>query len=121
MKKIILVAALLSAAVCLPAQNKGGNKSGGINLSLWKKACTQPLDSTQTTYVNLGLFSAMHKLHGVGINAFGSMVCQGLDVVVPAQMPKVDAFRPVAQHFGDGSSSVLIGKMAFIPQNTLFQ
>ena len=29
MKKIILVAALLSAAVCLPAQNKGGNKSGG--------------------------------------------------------------------------------------------
>ena len=72
MKKIILVAALLSAAVCLPAQNKGGNKSGGINLSLWKKACTQPLDSTQTTYVNLGLFSAMHKLHGVGFNAFGS-------------------------------------------------
>ena len=54
-------------------------------------------------------------------NAFGSMVCQSLDVVVPAQMPKVDAFRPVAQHFGDGSSSVLIGKMAFIPQNTLFQ
>lgn len=39
-----------------------------------EKACTQPLDSTQTTYVNLGLFSAMHKLHGVGINAFGSMV-----------------------------------------------
>ena len=74
MKKIILVAALLSAAVCLPAQNKGGNKSGGINLSLWKKACTQPLDSTQTTYVNLGLFSAMYKLHGVGFNAFGSMV-----------------------------------------------
>ena len=28
MKKIILVAALLSAAVCLPAQNKGGNKMG---------------------------------------------------------------------------------------------
>ena len=76
MKKIILVAALLSAAVCLPAQNKGGNKSGGINLSLWKKACTQPLDSTQTTYVNLGLFSAMHKLHGVGFNAFASMVCR---------------------------------------------
>mgnify|MGYP002566789599 FL=1 len=81
MKKIILVAALLSAAVCLPAQNKGGNKSGGINLSLWKKACTQPLDSTQTTYVNLGLFSAMHKLHGVGFNAFGSMVQNNMDGV----------------------------------------
>ena len=81
MKKIILVAALLSAAVCLPAQNKGGNKSGGINLSLWKKACTQPLDSTQTTYVNLGLFSAMHKLHGVGFNAFGSMVQNNMNGV----------------------------------------
>ena len=38
MKKIILVAALLSAAVCLPAQNKGGNKSGGINLSFMEKS-----------------------------------------------------------------------------------
>ena len=35
------------AAVCLPAQNK----SAGINLSLWKDICTQPYDSTQTTYV----------------------------------------------------------------------
>ena len=44
MKKTILTAAILMAAVCLPAQNK----SAGINLSIWKDICTQPYDSTQT-------------------------------------------------------------------------
>ncbi len=53
------------AAVCLPAQNQ----SAGINLSLWKNVCTQPMDSTQTTYVNLGLMSMLNRLNGVGINA----------------------------------------------------
>ena len=47
--KTIFTAAVLMAAVCLPAQNK----SAGINLSFWKDICTQPYDSTQTTYVNL--------------------------------------------------------------------
>jgi hypothetical protein len=58
------------AAVCLPAQNK----SAGINLSLWKDICTQPYDSTQTTYVNLGLLSTLNRLNGVGINALGSVI-----------------------------------------------
>ena len=58
------------AAVCLPAQNK----SAGINLSIWKDICTQPYDSTQTTYVNIGLLSTMNRLNGVGINALGSVV-----------------------------------------------
>lgn len=76
-KQLILTAALLMAAVCLPAQNK----SGGINLSLWKKASTQPADSTQTTYLNLGLFSAMNRLNGLGVNAFGSVVKQNMNGV----------------------------------------
>ncbi len=58
------------AAVCLPAQNK----SAGINISIWKDICTQPHDSTQTTYVNIGLLSTMNRLNGVGINALGSVV-----------------------------------------------
>ena len=70
MKKTILTAAILMAAVCLPAQNK----SAGINLSIWKDICTQPYDSTQTTYVNIGLLSTMNRLNGVGINALGSVV-----------------------------------------------
>jgi hypothetical protein len=58
------------AAVCVSAQNK----SAGINLSLWKGAATQPLDTMQTTYLNLGLMSSMNRLHGVGVNALGSVV-----------------------------------------------
>lgn len=76
-RQLILTAALLMAAICLPAQNK----SGGINLSLWKKASTQPADSTQTTYLNLGLFSNMNRLNGVGINAFGSVVQRNMNGV----------------------------------------
>ena len=69
-KKTILTAAILMAAVSLPAQNK----SAGINISIWKDICTQPHDSTQTTYVNIGLLSTMNRLNGVGINALGSVV-----------------------------------------------
>lgn len=69
-KPIILAATLFMVAACLHAQNK----SAGINLSLWNKACTQPADSTQTTYLNLGLFSKTNRLNGIGVNAFGSTV-----------------------------------------------
>ena len=68
--KTIFTAAVLMAAVCLPAQNK----SAGINLSFWKDICTQPYDSTQTTYVNIGLLSTLNRLNGVGINALGSVI-----------------------------------------------
>lgn len=50
------------------------NKSAGINLSVWKGISTQPADSTQTTYFNLGILSTMNRLHGVGFNAFGSVI-----------------------------------------------
>ena len=69
-KKTTITAAILMAAVCLSAQNK----SAGINLSIWKDICTQPYDSTQTTFVNIGPLSTMNRLNGVGINALGSVV-----------------------------------------------
>lgn len=73
MKKInIITAALLITAVTLSAQNK--NKSAGINLSLWKKVATQPIDSLQTTWFNLGLQSTMNRLNGAGLNVFGGVV-----------------------------------------------
>ncbi len=56
-----------NGCVSLPAQNK----SAGINISIWKDICTQPHDSTQTTYINIGLLSTMNRLNGVGINALG--------------------------------------------------
>lgn len=75
MKRSIIAATLLVAALSLPAQNK----SGGINLSFWKNICTQPTDSTQTTYFNLGLFSETNRLNGVGINAFGGVVHKNMN------------------------------------------
>lgn len=68
-KKGICTAAILMAAVCLPAQNK----CAGINLSIWKGISMQPLDSTQTTYVNIGFLSTMNRLNGIGINALGGV------------------------------------------------
>lgn len=69
-KKILLLAAVLLAAISL----QGQNKSAGINLSLWKGVSTQPADSAQITYLNLGVLSVMNKLHGVSINILASTV-----------------------------------------------
>lgn len=69
MMKKIGTAALLMVALCASAQNK----SAGINLSLWTTMGTQPIDSTQTTYLNLGIVSKMNKLHGVGLNVLASI------------------------------------------------
>jgi len=46
------------------------NKFGGVNLSLWKGISTQPCDSSQTTYFNLGIVSKMNQLKGIGLNGF---------------------------------------------------
>lgn len=74
-KKTIITAAILMAAVGLPAQNK----SAGINLSIWKGVATQPLDSLQTTYLNIGLQSTMNRLNGVGINILGGVVHKNMN------------------------------------------
>lgn len=69
-KLFLVFAWLLAAGGTMYAQNK----SAGINLSVWKGVSTQPADSTQTTYFNLGILSAMNRLDGVGFNALGSIV-----------------------------------------------
>lgn len=46
----------------------------GINLSLWKDIATQRTDTVGSTCFNLGIFSAMNRLNGLGINALGAMV-----------------------------------------------
>ena len=74
-KKSIFTAAILMAAVTLTAQNK----SGGINLSVWKNVSTQPSDSTQTTYFNLGLSSYMNRLNGLGVNVLVGTVSRDMN------------------------------------------
>ncbi|WP_418697482.1 LA_2272 family surface repeat-containing protein [Bacteroides sp.] len=46
----------------------------GINLSLWKNIATQRTDTVGSTCFNLGLFSAMNRLDGLGINILGAAV-----------------------------------------------
>lgn len=52
------------------------NKSAGINLSLAPKVATQPYDSLQTTYLNIGFTSKMNQLRGISMNVVGSRVIE---------------------------------------------
>ncbi|WP_455583988.1 LA_2272 family surface repeat-containing protein [Bacteroides sp.] len=74
-KLFLPLALLLTASGILPAQNK----SAGINLAIWKGVGTQPIDSAQTTYFNLGILSAMNRQNGVGFNILGSTVQQNMN------------------------------------------
>ena len=74
-KLFLSLALFLMAGSTLSAQNK----SAGINLSIWKGVSTQPADSAQTTYFNLGILSAMNRLNGAGFNAFGSVISHNMN------------------------------------------
>ena len=49
-------------------------KPVGIDLSLWRKISTQPNDSIGSTCFNVGVFSTMNNLAGVGFNVLGSII-----------------------------------------------
>lgn len=67
---IILTATIFMVAVNALSQNK----SAGINISAWNKVATQSNDSSQTSYFNLGLYSSMNQLNGIGLNIIASTV-----------------------------------------------
>lgn len=48
--------------------------SAGINISLWRNISTQRIDTTGSTWLNLGVFSSMNRLNGLGVNMLGSIV-----------------------------------------------
>lgn len=76
MKKTIITLASLLLAGTLFAQSKPQTKrqeSAGVNLSLWKNIATQRNDTVGRTILNIGLFSAMNRLTGVGVNAIGAV------------------------------------------------
>lgn len=43
-----------------------------INLSLWKDIATQHTDTLGSTCLNLGVFSSMNRLNGLGVNILGA-------------------------------------------------
>lgn len=46
----------------------------GVNLSLWKNISTQRTDTVGSTAFNLGFFSAMNRLDGLGMNILAGVV-----------------------------------------------
>ncbi len=46
----------------------------GVNLSIWKNISTQKTDTVGSTIFNLGAFSAMNRLDGLGINILSAVV-----------------------------------------------
>ena len=54
-----------------------------VNLSLWHPLDTQRSDSTRYSWLNVGLYSGMHSLQGLGVNVLASSVkrdAKGLQV-----------------------------------------
>lgn len=84
------IIALLTIAGTLSAQttnnestqtSKKDKEPVGINLSLWKNMSTQQTDTVGTTCFNLGLFSSMNRLSGVGINLLGGVIYRDMNGV----------------------------------------
>ena len=84
------IIALLMVAGTLSAQTtdnkstettKKNREPVGVNLSLWKNMSTQQTDTVGSTCFNLGLFSSMNRLNGVGINLLGSVVYRDMNGV----------------------------------------
>lgn len=83
-----IIALLLLVAEALPAQTAGNEpvktikkdkEPVGINLSLWKNMSTQQTDTVGSTCLNLGIFSSMNRLSGMGINLLGSVVYRDMN------------------------------------------
>lgn len=53
----------------------------GVNISLWKNISTQRTDTLGSTCFNLGIFSAMNRLDGIGINILGAAVSRDMNGV----------------------------------------
>ena len=53
----------------------------GINLSLWKNLSTQRTDTVGSTFFNLGIFSAMNRLNGLGVNVLGAVTGRDMNGV----------------------------------------
>lgn len=79
---LLFVSNTLSAQMEV-SQRMSSHKKGsaGINLSLWKNVATQRTDTVGSTLFNLGLFSAMNQLNGLGINALGSVTGHNMNGV----------------------------------------
>ena len=87
MKRIfsfICLSLLLAGTVVYAQTDKlrpARKERAGINLSLWKNLATQRTDTVGSTFLNLGIFSAMNRLNGLGVNVLGSVTGRDMNGV----------------------------------------
>ena len=62
-------------------QQSARKEKNGINLSLWKNLSTQRTDTVGSTFFNLGIFSAMNRLNGLGVNVLGAVTGRDMNGV----------------------------------------
>ena len=62
-------------------QQSAHKEKTGINLSLWKNLSTQRTDTVGSTFFNLGIFSAMNRLNGLGVNVLGAVTGRDMNGV----------------------------------------
>lgn len=74
-----LIAGTVSAQKDNAAPTKKQREPVGINLSLWKNISTQPTDTVGSTCFNLGIFSSMNRLSGVGLNVLGAVTMRDMN------------------------------------------
>lgn len=137
-KLIILIAALLCAAPVLAQQStdtkpvKASKQPrtdygpAGINLSLWKNISTQRTDTVGSTWFNLGVFSSMNRLNGLGMNILSSVVGRdmngvqlaGLSNIVGGNMRGVQ-IAGITNVNGDGISGMSLSGLVGIAGNNI--
>lgn len=137
-KLIILIAACFCAAPVLAQKNTGvkpvnASKQprtdygpAGINLSLWKNISTQRTDTVGSTWFNLGVFSSMNRLNGLGMNILSSVVGRdmngvqlaGLSNMVGGNMRGVQ-IAGITNVNGDGISGVSLSGLVGIAGNNI--
>ncbi len=55
------------------------HKNLGINLSLSKGIATQPKDTAKSSWLNIGLLSATHRVNGASLNGIASVTSRGMN------------------------------------------
>lgn len=107
-----IIAILFLFCVTTSAQNK----SIGINFSICNTLSTQPYDTLQRTYCNIGLISKTNKINGASVNGLLSKTMDnafGLQITGIANITKKDVaglqIGGIANIIGGNVSGIMIG------------
>ena len=91
-----IIAALMMCLASAEAQSatatkkqRNNNLPVGVNLSLWRGVSTQRTDTVGSTALNIGLFSVMNRLNGLGVNILAGVTQNGANGVQVAGIANI--------------------------------